>query len=80
MRGAESVSQKTYSLCFYQLWQGELDWFVNWAQNYSLDDFDWDKIKENFDSDENVKKVAYQYCINSNQYHPRVKKHVVYER
>ena len=71
---------KTYSLCFYKYWRGELIWVVNWYQNYSLDDFDWERIREEFENNKDIKKVAYQYCIDSRGWHPRVKKHIVYER
>lgn len=76
---------KTYSVVFYEIasgWDGKPHerWFYNYYQNYSLDDFDWKRLLEYIKSNDKCLKIAYQYCNDSRNEHPKVKKNVVFEK
>ena len=77
---------KTYSLVFYNRTEKEYDgkpyecWFYNWHQTNSLDEFDWKRLLEYIKEKDKCLKIAYQYCYESRNEHPRVKKNVVFEK
>ena len=76
---------KTYSIVFYEIscgWDGKHHerWFYNYYQNNSLDEFDWTEILEYIKEKDKYLKIAYQYCYESRNEHPRVKKNVVFEK
>lgn len=76
---------KTYSIVFYETscgWDGKPHerWFYNYYQNNSLDEFDWKKLFEYIKENDKCLKIAYQYCYESRNEHPRVKKNVVFEK
>ena len=72
---------KTYSLVFYKKYDnGESGWVYNYYQNFSLDEFDREKLFKYIQSEKDILKIAYQYCHDSKNAHPKVNKKIVFEK
>ena len=55
---------KTYSVCTETTINGESIWMTNWHQYQSVDDIDWDKVK-NFCQEKGCTGYGYVYGRNS---------------
>jgi len=60
---------KTYSIVFIKS-NDKNDYIVNYHKYMKLEDIDWDKVEE-YCIDKNFVGYGYQYCKNSNEYHPK---------